>query len=184
MFSLVIYFIHSISRVYKSISTSQFFTPWPFPPWEPGNCSLCLCLCSPIRSSICFSRFHRYALMYSICFSLSDSFHSVWHSLGPSTSLQMTQFCCFLWLTNIFSHICSASSSPIPLLMDHNSKRYVSPSVHSSTVYNSQDLDTTQVSLLVLKVDTHRLGQGWLKGIPRRTSSHRVVSWVSLWSGS
>ena len=29
---------------------------------------------------------------YSICFSPSDLPHSVWHSLGPSTSLQMTQF--------------------------------------------------------------------------------------------
>ena len=167
---------------------SQFqppnFSHLTLPPWEPGNCSLRLCLCSQIRSSICCSRFHRYALMYSICFSLSDSFHSVWHSLGSSTSLQMTQCCCFLWLSSIFSHICSASSLPIPLLMVHNSKRYMSPSVHSSTVYNSQDLDTTQVSLLVLRVDTHHLGQGWLKGIPRRTSSHRAESWVSLGSGS
>ena len=38
--------------------------------------------------------------------------------------------------------------------MDHNSKRYVYPNVHSSTIYNSQDMDTTQVSLLVLKVKT------------------------------
>ena len=34
--------------------------------------------------------------MYDICFSLSDLLHSVWHSLGPSTSLQMTQFRSFL----------------------------------------------------------------------------------------
>ena len=38
--------------------------------------------------------------------------------------------------------------------MDHNLKRYVYPNVHSSAIYNSQDLDTTQVSLLVLKVKT------------------------------
>ena len=38
-----------------------------------------------------FSRYHIYALIYDICFSLSDLFHSVWQSLDPSTSLQMTQ---------------------------------------------------------------------------------------------
>ena len=38
-----------------------------------------------------FLRFHIYALIYDICFSLSDLLHSVWQSLGPSTSLQMTQ---------------------------------------------------------------------------------------------
>ena len=31
-------------------------------------------------------------LIYNICFSLSDLLHSVWLTLGPSTSLQMTQF--------------------------------------------------------------------------------------------
>ena len=48
-----------------------------------------------------FSRFHIYALIYNVCFSLSDLLHSVWQSLGPSTSLQMTQFRSFLWLSNI-----------------------------------------------------------------------------------
>ena len=45
-----------------------------------------------------FSRFHIYALIYGICFSLSDLLHSVGQSLGPSMSLEMTQFCSFLWL--------------------------------------------------------------------------------------
>ena len=45
-----------------------------------------------------FSRFHVYALIYDICFSLSDLLHSVWQSLGPSMSQQMTQFISFLWL--------------------------------------------------------------------------------------
>ena len=31
-------------------------------------------------------------LAYGICFSLSDLLHSVWQTLGPSTSLQITQF--------------------------------------------------------------------------------------------
>ena len=48
-----------------------------------------------------FSRFHIHALMYDICFSLSDWLHSVWQTRGPSTSLQMTQFHSLLWLSNI-----------------------------------------------------------------------------------
>ena len=43
--------------------------------------------------------------MYDICFSLSDLLHSVWQPLGPFTSLQMTQFCSFSWLSNIPSYI-------------------------------------------------------------------------------
>ena len=39
-----------------------------------------------------FSRFHIYMLIYDTCFSLSDLLHSVWQSLGPATSLQITQF--------------------------------------------------------------------------------------------
>ena len=33
-----------------------------------------------------------YVLVYDICFFLSDLFHSVQYSPGPSTSLQMAQF--------------------------------------------------------------------------------------------
>ena len=54
-----------------------------------------------------FSRFHIYVLIYDICFSLSDLLHSVWQTLGPSTSLQMTQFCSFLWLSNILLYTCT-----------------------------------------------------------------------------
>ena len=64
-----------------------------------------------------FSRFHIYALIYDICFSLSDLLHSVWHSLDSSTSLQMTQFRSFLWLSNIPSYICTTSSLSIRLSM-------------------------------------------------------------------
>ena len=46
-------------------------------------------------------RFHICVLAYGICFSLSDLLHSVWQTLGPSTSLQITQFPSFLWLSNI-----------------------------------------------------------------------------------
>ena len=87
-----------------SVPISQFITPHPpatFPPWCPYVCSLHLCLYfCPAHWFICtiFSRFHVYALIYDICFSLSDLLHSVWQSLGPSTSLQTTQFCSLLCL--------------------------------------------------------------------------------------
>ena len=56
-----------------------------------------------------FFRFHIYVLAYSICFSLSDFLHSVWQCLGPSTSLQITQFRFFLWLSNIPLYICATN---------------------------------------------------------------------------
>ena len=37
--------------------------------------------------------------------------HSVWQSLGPSTSLQMVQFHSILWLSNIPLYICPESES-------------------------------------------------------------------------
>ena len=54
--------------------------------------SLCLCLCFCFANKIIyhFSRFHIYAFTYDIYFSLFHLLHSVWQSLGPSTSLQMT----------------------------------------------------------------------------------------------
>ena len=41
-------------------------------------------------------------LAYGICFSVSDLLDSVWQTLGPSTSLQVTQFRSILWLSNIW----------------------------------------------------------------------------------
>ena len=59
-----------------------------------------------------------YMLAYGICFSLSDLLHSVGQSLGPSTSLQITQFHSFLWLSNVPFYICATYSLSIHLLMD------------------------------------------------------------------
>ena len=73
--------------------------------------------CKPVQLHH-FSRFHIYGLTYDICFSLSDLLHSVWQSLDPSTSLQMTQFHSFLWLSNIPLYICITTSLFIHLLMD------------------------------------------------------------------
>ena len=103
-FLLVIHFINI--SVYMSISIAQFSTPPP-PPLSP------LGVHTFVSASVSqflpwkpvhlyhFSSFHIYALIYDICFSLSDLLHSVWQSLDPSTSLQMTQFRSFLRLSNI-----------------------------------------------------------------------------------
>ena len=47
-----------------------------------------------------FSRFHIYALIYNICFSLSD-FTLYNRLLGSSASLELIQICSFLWLSNV-----------------------------------------------------------------------------------
>ena len=69
-----IFVIHSLNTVYVSISVSTFI------PWYPYICSLCLCLyfCFVNKDHLYhFARFHIHALIYGICFSLSDSLHSV-----------------------------------------------------------------------------------------------------------
>ena len=59
-----------------------------------------------------------------ICVNIRCLFFSFWlislcmKSLGPSTSLQMAQFCSFLWMSNTPLYICTTSSLTIPLLMD------------------------------------------------------------------
>ena len=121
-FLLVIHLIHI--SVYISIPIAQFITPPPphhsFPPL------VYICLFSTTVSQFLpwkgvhlyhFSRFYIYALIYDICFSLSDLLHSVWQSLDTSTSLQMTQFRSFLWLSNIPSYICTTTSLFIHLSM-------------------------------------------------------------------
>ena len=98
-----------------SMPLSHFIPAYPSPSPCPQVHSLCLCLYSCptprfFRTIFFFFRFHIYVLAYGICFSLSDLLHSVWQSLGPSTSLQITQLCFFLWLSNITLYICATSS--------------------------------------------------------------------------
>ena len=109
--------------VYTCRCYSHFAPASPSPPSCPQVHSLCLriysCLATRFISTIFFPfRFHIYVLSYGICFSLSDLLHSVWQTLGPSTSLQITQFHIFLWLSNIPLYICATSSLSIHLLMD------------------------------------------------------------------
>ena len=125
----VIHFIHI--TVFMSIRISQFITPPPphptphtphtphhFPPLVSVrlfSTSVSLFLPCKLVHLYHFSRFHIHALIYYICFSLSDLLHSVWQSLDPSTSLQMTQFHSFLWLSNIPLYIYTTSSLSISL---------------------------------------------------------------------
>ena len=92
----------------------------PFPPWCPYVCSqrLCLYFCLANRFICTIFLDAVYALIYDICFSLSDLLHSVWQPLGPSASLQMTQFHSFLWLSNIPFYICTTTYLSIHLSMD------------------------------------------------------------------
>ena len=79
----------------QSPNSSHHHHPRRFPPLVSirlFSTSVSLFLpCKPVHLYH-FPRLHIYALIYDICFSLSDLLHSVWQSLGPSTSLQMTQF--------------------------------------------------------------------------------------------
>ena len=122
-FLLVINFIHI--SVHISIPTAQFITPPPSPPRRfPPLVSIHLFSTSVSQFLPCklvhlyhFSSFHIYELIYDICFSLSDLLHSVWQSLDPSTSIQVTQFRSFLWLGDIPLYICTTSSLSIRLSM-------------------------------------------------------------------
>ena len=84
-FSLVIYFIYSINRVYMSIPVPQFIPHSSLSPLGIHMFILYVCvsisslqMCSSVPSS----RSHTHVLIYNICFSLSDLLHSVWQSLG------------------------------------------------------------------------------------------------------
>ena len=83
--SLVVCFIHNISRVYMSVPTSQFSLS-PRPPLFPLDIHMSdlyvftFISALQVRSSIPFSRFHIYALICNICFFLSDLLHSEWVS--------------------------------------------------------------------------------------------------------
>ena len=111
-----------------SIPISQFIPPPPPRHFAP-LVSICLfstsvslfLSCKPVHLYH-FSRFHVYALIYNICFSLSDLLHSVRQSLDPSTSLKITQFRSFLWLSNIPLYICTTTSLSIRLSMDIRSE--------------------------------------------------------------
>ena len=92
----------TFGSVYMSMLLSYFIPPSPSPCSQVHSVRLCLYYCPASRfitTFFFFLRFHTYVLGYGICFSLSDLLHCVWQTLlGPLTSLQITQFCFFLWL--------------------------------------------------------------------------------------
>ena len=69
------------SSVYVSIPASQFIPPPLFPPGVHSLFSSSVYLFCKYHLYH-FSRFHTYALIYDICFSLSDLLHSVLQPLG------------------------------------------------------------------------------------------------------
>ena len=100
-FPLVIYFTRS--NVYVSMLLSQFIPPSPSPTESINLLSMSECLLLPckIGSSIPFFQIpYILALIYDICFSPFDLLHSLRQALGTSTSLELTQMCSFLWLSN------------------------------------------------------------------------------------
>ena len=120
-FPLAIYF--TCGSVYMCMLLSHFVPVYTSPSLCPQVHSLHLHLYSCpaprfFRTIFLFFRFHIYVLAYGICFSLSDLLHSAWQTLGPSTSLQITQFHFFLRLSSIPLYICVTSSLSIHLSMD------------------------------------------------------------------
>ena len=107
--------MHSMSSVYMSKPISQLIPLLPSPLvfiYLVSMSQSVFLLCNK-DNLYHLSRLHIYAL---ICICFSDLLHSVWWSLDPSTSLQMAQFCSFLWLSNIPLYICTISSLSIHLL--------------------------------------------------------------------
>ena len=110
-FPLAIYF--TFGSVCMSMPLSHFVTAYPSPsPYPQVHALVGLCLYSRLTpryfmTFFFFLRFHIYVLAYGICFSLPDLLYSVWQTLGPSTSLQITQFRFLLWLSNIPLYIWS-----------------------------------------------------------------------------
>ena len=83
-----------------SASSSHPLLPALGPPVH----SLCLhlysCLANRFISTIFLDSRDNIYLFFSL-----DLFYSVWQTLDSSTSLQMTQFCCFLCLSNFPLHM-------------------------------------------------------------------------------
>ena len=120
-FPLAIYF--TFGSVYMSMPLSHFVPAYPSPP-SVLKSILYLCIFIPVltlgssEQFFFFFRFLIYVLAYGICFSLSDLLHSVWQTLGPSTSLQITQFHFFLWLSNSPLYICATLNFRVGGILD------------------------------------------------------------------
>ena len=89
-------FIHSINGVHMSIPVPPLIPHPPFLPWCP--------YISFVLYSCVSDGLYQFVQIPHTCVSMWYLFfwlHSVWQSLGPSTSLHMTQFCSSLRLSSI-----------------------------------------------------------------------------------
>ena len=82
-------FTHGDADVSLLLSQSAPSSPPPAVSTNPLSTSAPLSLCCKQVPQYRFSRFHIHALIYDICFSLSDSLHSVWQTLGSSNTFLM-----------------------------------------------------------------------------------------------
>ena len=86
-FSWVIYLIHSSVHILVPIHTRPL-SPYPKGSTHLFSTSVSLFLPCKQVQLYHFSRLHMYALIYDVCFSLSDLLNPVWQSLDPFTSVQ------------------------------------------------------------------------------------------------
>ena len=105
--------------VYMSILPSRLIPASPSPHHLKSIPYVCVFIpVLPLGSSEPFSfEFHIYVLAHGNCFSLTYFPLHDWQTIGSSTSVQITQFRFFLWLSNIPLYICATSSISIHLSM-------------------------------------------------------------------
>ena len=122
-FPLAIYF--TFGSIYKSMPLSHFIPAYPSPSPCPQVHSLHLRLYSCpaprfFRTIFFYFLFldSIYMCQHTVFVFLFLTYFTLYDRLGPSTSLQITQFCFFLWLSNIPLYICATSSLSIHLSMD------------------------------------------------------------------
>ena len=102
--------------IFMSIPISQFIHP--LFSLLSIHFFLYVCLYFCLANKIIYTIFLHSTYMLNVYFfSLSDLIHSVWQSLASHTSLQMTQFHSFLWLSNIPLYMCATFSLSILLWM-------------------------------------------------------------------
>ena len=115
--ALVIYFTYG--NIHVSLLFFHIILPLPAPTESESLFLTSVSLFLPYIQDCCYclSKFHICALIYNIGISLSDLLHSVWAPVS-STSLELTQVCSFLQLSNTPLCICTTASLSIHLPMD------------------------------------------------------------------
>ena len=114
-FPLAIYF--TFGSVYMSMPLSHFIPAYPSPavPSRPFSTSVSLFWPCHWVHQYCFLN-SIYMRQHTVFVFLLLTYFTLYDS--PSTSVQMTQFCSFSWLSNIPPYICTTPPLSIHLLMD------------------------------------------------------------------